>query len=128
MIATASYVRELRDLRGLTQEELAKKVRTSVSQIVRIEKGEIDTRSSLLARIIAALEGNGQRLITLLVSEEATVLDGRRAAIDDVTTGAPLDAVHQLYIERFSREEWAELLRLAADRGLLPPGLEPKQS
>lgn len=128
MIATASYVRELRDLRGLTREELAQKVRTSVSQIVRIESGEIDTRGSLLARIIAALQGNGQRLVALLASDEATALDGRRAAIDDVAEGGTLDDVRRLYIERFSREEWAELFRLAGERGLLPPGSELPRS
>ncbi len=49
------FIRELRELRGLTQEEFAKNLKTSQSAIARIEKGEQNLTTDMLSRISEAL-------------------------------------------------------------------------
>lgn len=49
------FIRELRELRGLTQEEFAKNLKTSQSAIARIEKGEQNLTTDMLTRISEAL-------------------------------------------------------------------------
>src|SRR3989304_8040472 len=49
------FIRELRELRGLTQEEFAKNLKTSQSAIARIKKGEQNLTTDMLARISEAL-------------------------------------------------------------------------
>ncbi len=49
------FIRELREMRGLTQEEFAKNLKTSQSAIARIEKGEQNLTTDMLARISEAL-------------------------------------------------------------------------
>lgn len=78
--AVGTYLRTLREARRLTRESLADLVGTSVSQLVRIEAGEQDTRGSLLARIIAAVRGSAADVHALLINPEATEADGQRLA------------------------------------------------
>lgn len=54
--ALGSRLRELRRLRGLSQEELAWKADLELSQISRIERGVINTSVSQVLSIAEALE------------------------------------------------------------------------
>lgn len=66
----AYQVARLRMMRGLTQKELAQKVRTKQPSIARIESGKTEPRLSFLKRIAKAL---GARLVVRLVPEEKEV-------------------------------------------------------
>lgn len=51
-----AFIMELREERGLTQEELAEKIGTTQSAIARIEKGEQNMSTEMLAKISEALQ------------------------------------------------------------------------
>lgn len=51
-----SFVTELREERGMTQKDLATKLKTTQSVIARIEKGEQNLSAVMLARISSALQ------------------------------------------------------------------------
>jgi transcriptional regulator with XRE-family HTH domain len=53
---TGELIRELRQKKGLTQEDLAAKTDISIRTIQRIESGEVDPRAYTLQSIAAALE------------------------------------------------------------------------
>ena len=53
---TGQLIRELRQKKGLTQEDLAAKTDISIRTIQRIESGEVDPRAYTLQSIAAALE------------------------------------------------------------------------
>ncbi len=61
-------VREARDQRGWTQEELAHRSDLSPVQISRIERGAREIRLSTLIKLIEALEIDGNALLTGIVS------------------------------------------------------------
>lgn len=50
------FVADLREERGMTQKDLAKKLKTTQSTIARIEKGEQNLSASMLSKISTALE------------------------------------------------------------------------
>jgi hypothetical protein len=63
----------------VSRVELAGKVKTNESQIIRIEAGTIDTRSSLLFAIIDAVRGDPNH-IRRLMNSKATTEDARQLA------------------------------------------------
>lgn len=79
-IAAGIYIRTLREARHLSRAKLAAIAGTHESQIERIEKGEQDTRGSLLVALVQAVRGNLDQIGQLLLSEIATVDDGRELA------------------------------------------------
>jgi transcriptional regulator with XRE-family HTH domain len=85
-VAVGAYIRTLREARRLTRDAVAELVNTSVSQLVRIEAGEQDTRSTLLARIIAAVGGSASHVQKLIVDGNATEEDGKRLAHTAIKT------------------------------------------
>lgn len=78
--AVGAYLRVLREARQMSREILARKLKTNGSQIERIEAGGIDTRGSLLLRLVDVLKGNVEHLKQLFLDEQATADDGRRLA------------------------------------------------
>ncbi|MCL5666395.1 MAG: UDP-N-acetylglucosamine 1-carboxyvinyltransferase [Patescibacteria group bacterium] len=56
------FIAELRELKGLTQEEFAKALKTSQSAVARMEKGQQNLTTETLAKVSAALN---QEIITL---------------------------------------------------------------
>jgi transcriptional regulator with XRE-family HTH domain len=80
MIAIGTYIRTLREAKRMSRGELGSRVNTSVSQLVRLENGEQDTRSVLLAVIVKELEGDFRDVSELLLNEQATAEDGKRMA------------------------------------------------
>lgn len=81
MIAAGAYLWELRDAKRLSREELAAEIGTNDVQIMRIEKGEIDTRGSLLLRFIHKVNGDFEEVVRLMDDPTATEEEGRRRAL-----------------------------------------------
>lgn len=80
MKATGMYLRVLREENVGGRGVLAKLLRTDDSQIERIEKGQIDTRGTLLARFTRAVGGDWQTVGDLLLRDDDTEDTGRDAA------------------------------------------------
>ena len=59
-------IKEYRNLRGFTQEELAEKIDISWRQLQRIEKNEQDTSVKTLRKIIQVLEISDKDVINYL--------------------------------------------------------------
>lgn len=59
-------IKEYRNLRGFTQEELAEKIDISWRQLQRIEKNEQDTSVKTLKKIIQVLEISDKDVINYL--------------------------------------------------------------
>ncbi|MCI9413127.1 MAG: helix-turn-helix transcriptional regulator [Clostridia bacterium] len=59
-------IKEYRNLRGFTQEELAEKIDISWRQLQRIEKNEQDTSVKTLKKIIRILEISDKDIIDYL--------------------------------------------------------------
>ncbi|MBM7843806.1 MULTISPECIES: helix-turn-helix domain-containing protein [Herpetosiphon] len=81
MIATGAYLWTLREAIGLSRDDVAHEAGTNNVQIMRIEKGEIDTRGSLLLSVVRAVKGNAEHIAQLLLDASATEEDGRNLAI-----------------------------------------------
>lgn len=80
MIAIGTYIRTLREAKRMSRGDLGSRVNTSVSQLVRLENGEQDTRSVLLAAIVKEVEGDFRDVSELLLNEQATAEDGKSMA------------------------------------------------
>ena len=63
-------ISNLRNEKGLTQEELVDKCNISVRTIQRIEAGEVTPRSFTIKTILAALDYNLENIKTLFPNEE----------------------------------------------------------
>jgi transcriptional regulator with XRE-family HTH domain len=74
--AAGAYIQRLREEARITRHALAKRVNTSDSQVIRIEQGEQETRFSLLALIIRAVDANADDIIDLLLLPDNTSSDG----------------------------------------------------
>ena len=70
LIALGKRLRDLRRLRGLSQEELAWKADLELSQISRIERGIINTSISQLFSIAEALEVSLQEFFDFEIHAE----------------------------------------------------------
>lgn len=95
MLAVGTYIRALRDAQQLSRAEIAHRVGTHESQIVRIEAGEQDTRGSQLIALVQAVGGDFGEVAELMLAESASVEDARTLAQRrfqrlpaDVATGA----------------------------------------
>jgi transcriptional regulator with XRE-family HTH domain len=111
MVAAGAYIRTLREKRKFTREAVAKLADTSVSQLVRIEAGEQDTRSSLLIRIVTVLQGKVEHIAELLAADSATADDGR--ALAERAVQVIDEAGARPYLK--TPEDVADLLRLFED-------------
>jgi transcriptional regulator with XRE-family HTH domain len=80
----AYQVARLRNIRGLTQAQLAKLVDTKQSSIARLESGSRQPRLSFLRRVVEAL--GGQLEVRIMSEEEATT----RAQPSISTTDQPI--------------------------------------
>ena len=66
IVLVIDMIKEYRNLRGFTQEELAEKIDISWRQLQRIEKNEQDTSVKTLRKIIQALEISDKDIINYL--------------------------------------------------------------
>lgn len=78
--AAGAYLQTLREFHGLSRADIASAAGTNEAQVIRIEKGEIDTRGSLLLRFLQSVQGSAEELLRLITSANATAEEGRRAA------------------------------------------------
>jgi transcriptional regulator with XRE-family HTH domain len=85
--SAGAYIRSLREARHIGRGSLALKLGIDHTQIERIEKGQTDTRGSLLLRILHTLEGSPEQLLQLMLNPDATPADGRRLAEEWLTSG-----------------------------------------
>jgi len=69
---TGELIRQLRQKKGITQEDLAAKTDISVRTIQRIESGEVDPRAFTLQSIAAALEVDFEVLANTESASEAS--------------------------------------------------------
>ncbi len=80
LIAIGNYLRTMREFHSLSRIDVAKKIRTSEQQVLRIEAGEIDTRASLLLEFVNAVQGNAEDLRWLVERKMSTAEEGRKLA------------------------------------------------
>lgn len=80
MEAVGAYLWRLREAREPSRKRAATKLGTTDAQLGRIEKGEIDTRSSFLFRFLEYVEGDEGQLRALMKDKDATFADGERVA------------------------------------------------
>lgn len=73
--AIGGFIKKLREKRGLTQEELAKLLRTSQSAVARIEKGGQNLTAGELLKIGEALE---HKIVSLSDSIDFKITGGRK--------------------------------------------------
>ena len=69
--SAGAYLKQLRDMQRLSLDTVAKKLHTSKSQIDRVERGVLDTRSSLLLGYARLVGANIRYLIALLLDDPA---------------------------------------------------------
>lgn len=78
--AAGAYLWALREEQELSRADVAVQVGTSDVQLMRIEKGEIDTRGSMLMSLLRVLRGNANQVETLILDQEATEQQARDMA------------------------------------------------
>lgn len=87
--AVGAYVRALREARNLSRVDVAVEVETNESQILRLENGTVDTRSSLLLAVIRCVGGRMDDLAQLMLDPFLTAIHGQRLAAQVIDTPAP---------------------------------------
>lgn len=89
--AAGSYLRVLREARGISRDAVARAANTSESQIVRIELGKQETRSSMLLTFVQLVGGSAEELAVLLLNTAADAAVGEQHARSwlALTTPAP---------------------------------------
>jgi transcriptional regulator with XRE-family HTH domain len=81
MLAAGTYIKTLREAKQLSRADLAKQSETNEMQILRVEKGEIDTRGSLLMKIVRVVEGSAEHIADLMLNDNATAEDAKKLAV-----------------------------------------------
>jgi transcriptional regulator with XRE-family HTH domain len=79
-VAVGGYIQRLRETRGMTVTQLAAALETTEGQIRNIEKGRVDTRSSMLINLCDYLQGSLDDIAQLMLSETATPEYGAKIA------------------------------------------------
>lgn len=80
MEAVGAYLGRLREAKRWSRVKAAKLLDTNDVQLGRIEKGEIDTRSSFLFAFLDLVEGDANQLHTLMRDTNAKAAQGTEAA------------------------------------------------
>lgn len=81
MQAVGAYLWELRRRKGVSRATVGKALGdVDHSQIERIEKGQTDTRGSLLLAFVHAVGGNPDDVVALMVEPKATADEGKQLA------------------------------------------------
>lgn len=80
LIAAGAYLRALRERQGTSRAKVAALTGTHESQIERIERGDQDSRASLLFAIVDAVGGKYEDIAQLFRDQSLSVEDGRQLA------------------------------------------------
>lgn len=75
-VAAGAYLQTLRTSAGLSQKDVAKLLKTSDSQIDRIERGQTNTRGTVWFQVAEILAANLYELSQLLTDTSASKEDG----------------------------------------------------
>lgn len=119
MVATGAYLWALREAMGLSRDEVAYEANTNGVQVMRIEKGEIDTRGSLLLSIVKTVKGNAEHVAQLLLGD-FTAEDGRRLA-EQWLSGSEIKQAETLAAEIRNQGKVAEALEIIRRLEALDP-------
>lgn len=79
------FIKELRELRGLTQEEFAVRIASSQSAVARMEKGEQNLTTEMLSRISKALN---HKIVSLAEDSIDFEIEGGQKLHGEITTNA----------------------------------------
>lgn len=102
-LAVGAYLRTLREAKKLGREPLALQLKTSESLIESIEKGQTDTRGSLLLLMVYVLQGSPEQLTALMVNDRATADDGRHLAEEWLIQSKPAPPSHRTEVDELSQ-------------------------
>lgn len=80
-----TFIKELRELRGLTQEEFAMRIASSQSAVARMEKGEQNLTTEMLSRIGKALN---HKIVSLAEDSIDFEIEGGQKLHGEITTNA----------------------------------------
>ncbi|MBP7057590.1 UDP-N-acetylglucosamine 1-carboxyvinyltransferase [Candidatus Gracilibacteria bacterium] len=80
-----SFIRELRELRGLTQEEFATRINSSQSAVARMEKGEQNLTTEMFSRISKALN---HKIVALAEDSIDFEIEGGHKLHGSITTNS----------------------------------------
>ncbi len=80
-----TFIKELRELRGLTQEEFAVRIASSQSAVARMEKGEQNLTTEMLSRISKALN---HKIVSLAEDSIDFEIEGGQKLHGEITTNA----------------------------------------
>ena len=67
--SAGAYLKELREARGWSLAAVGRRLQTSKSQVVRMEQGDGETRTSLLLSYGRLVGANMRRLIAMMLDE-----------------------------------------------------------
>ena len=81
LTVVGAYLRMLREYQRRSRVEVAAAVGTNESQLLKIEAGTIDTRGSLLLRLVWVLHGSSEEVMTLLTDPTATTDQAQEMAV-----------------------------------------------
>lgn len=85
-LATGAYLWTLRESQRMTRSQVADYIQektgsaTNESQVMKIEKGQQDTRASVLIAFLECVGGNPRDLINLMLDRNTTDKDGTELA------------------------------------------------
>jgi UDP-N-acetylglucosamine 1-carboxyvinyltransferase len=80
-----NFIRELRELRGLTQGEFADLISSSQSAVARMEKGEQNFTTEILSRVSKALN---HKIVSLAAGSIDFEIEGGHKLHGEITTNA----------------------------------------
>ncbi len=80
-----NFIKELRELRGMTQEEFATRINSSQSAVARMEKGEQNLTTEMLTRISKALN---HKIVSLAEGSIDFEIEGGYKLHGEITTNA----------------------------------------
>jgi transcriptional regulator with XRE-family HTH domain len=72
MKAAGAYLRAMRENLGISQAEVARRIKVASSQIHRIEEGPGETRATVVAAVAIAVKAEPEDIVKLLADANAT--------------------------------------------------------
>jgi transcriptional regulator with XRE-family HTH domain len=108
MPAAGAYLWELRKARNLSRADVATTLHTSISQIERIERGDGETRASLLLGFARLVQADLLHLTDLLLATDATTADGQARATQILSAAQQQDI--RTSVEGLSQDQLDEIL------------------
>ncbi len=108
-VAVGAYLRRLRELRRMTQIELAVELDVHESQIQRLESGRTSVGAALLLGVVRALGGELEVVADLLLDRHTTSGDGagrvgRRLADARLPYGVAAEQAYGEVLERLRHD------------------------